>query len=524
MRFAEQRDGRRNALVREEWAVAISGALLRGHGCEQVEGAGRGALERFPFESGVGLIRTYRRGGFVRRFVEDAYFLQNRPLREFQLLVALFDEELPTAEPLGVLWERRGPFYRGKIATRVLEAVGLCQFLGDEVEKMGTVPSRFARLGQSPFSLMTDLGRLVRRMHDLGVYHADLQVHNVLVGAAGDLYLIDFDKAKRFPALTAVQRAQNLFRFRRSLDKNGLDPALFASVCEGYGPVSLPKWLDNAYRLKGRISDIISCRETPAYSAMASDGVVVDRIAGATTYRRADVALDAVLAAVATPGKTLKRAEKSETRTVGAWVVKTSRLGLVETLKRTFYRRRYRQGWVAARFLEAHRVGVPKVCAFIEMRRLGLIMANALISERLEGCRNVEDHARSMAGRGAASDEVRAFLFALADSVNALTATGAQHTDLSGKNIFTRDGASFYFIDLDGVTLGRPYTDAMRMKNHVQLYDSFCDLWHEETLDPFIRRMLPAGYDASEWLRAVHENQARRRAEHLSKSHRQKPV
>jgi len=36
--------------------------------------------------------------------------------------------------------------------------------------------------------------------------------------------------------------------------------------------------------------------------------------------------------------------------------------------------------------------------------------------------------------------------------------------------------------------------------------------------------MLPAGYDASEWLRAVHENQARRRAEHLSKSHRQKPV
>ena len=50
------------------------------------------------------------------------------------------------------------------------------------------------------------------------------------------------------------------------------------------------------------------------------------------------------------------------------------------------------------------------------------------------------------------------------------------------------------------------------MKNHVQLYDSFCDLWGDHLLELFIGHMLPSGTDLGPWMVKVRQSQAERRA------------
>jgi 3-deoxy-D-manno-octulosonic acid kinase len=139
--------------------------------------------------------------------------------------------------------------YRGAIASREVEGQDLYHYLSSDPPGAESVLER--------------VGELIRRMHDLGVYHADLQVRNVLVADSG-LYLIDFDNACLRDELSARQRARNLFRFRRSLHKNGFPARYFEALLRGYGPVSLPGWLDALYRLKGLGSDLAGGRKRHA--------------------------------------------------------------------------------------------------------------------------------------------------------------------------------------------------------------------------------------------------------------------
>ena len=62
------------------------------------------------------------------------------------------------------------------------------------------------------------LGRLLRRFHREGVFHADLNANNILLDAKGGLFLIDFDRGRLRPPDPKWQQA-NLARLRRSLDK-----------------------------------------------------------------------------------------------------------------------------------------------------------------------------------------------------------------------------------------------------------------------------------------------------------------
>ena len=248
------------------------------------------------------------------------------------------------------------------------------------------------------------------------------------------------------------------------------------------------------------------------------DDMRTERRGALTIHLRDDVPLEAVLEALRAQGEVLKVSPKTVTKRVGEWVVKQSRFQAgLGPLKHTLCRNRYRAGWRAASRLEPRGVGVPRPVAYIEQGRLGIIVGNAVVSEFLDGFRNVEQHAAELAANRASQETVGAFLDGLAGAVNELTAADAFHTDLSGKNVFTQDGAAFYFIDLDGVVLDQPYTEQLRMKNHVQLYDSFCDLFDDGLLGPFLARMLPAGQPISEWLAAVRARQRVRRARTVAK-------
>ncbi|MDX9973834.1 MAG: lipopolysaccharide kinase InaA family protein [FCB group bacterium] len=239
---------------------------------------------------------------------------------------------------------------------------------------------------------------------------------------------------------------------------------------------------------------------------------VTERVGELRIERRSDAALDAILGALKSPGEVLKQSHKSTARRVGDWVIKESRRNLSEYIKHVFHPSRYRAGWLAARYLEERGIGVPEAVAYVERRCLGLMTGNAVVMEFLSGYVNVEEYARRLVAAGANAARVEAFLEGLAKAVGALDAAGAYHSDLSGKNIFTRTGAEFRFIDLDGVVLGRKQTEAMRLLNHVQLYDSFCDLWDDSVLDPFLAPLIPADRDIEAWMETVRAGQAARRA------------
>ena len=236
-----------------------------------------------------------------------------------------------------------------------------------------------------------------------------------------------------------------------------------------------------------------------------------EKIDGLTLYLSPGVEPDEVLAALHDPGEPLKNSAKSSVCRFGHWVVKQGGHGAFNTLKRTARRARYRQAWLAAHHLDLHGVNVPAPVAFVERRTAGIITANAMISEFLADHRDVEDFSRGLLQRGAGKDTLEHFLEGLAVAINQLETAGVRHTDLSGKNIYTRDGARFAFIDLDAVELGAVLTPEQRLKAHVQLFDSFCDHLPERLLVAFIARLLPEEIDPRTWLPKVREGQEKRR-------------
>ena len=100
-------------------------------------------------------------------------------------------------------YERHGFFYSADLITRrIADAETLAQCLAQ---------------GRVDAALAEAVGRVIGRFHRAGVWHADLNAHNVLVAPDG-VYLIDFDRGQLREPAVAWQQA-NLQRLLRSLVK-----------------------------------------------------------------------------------------------------------------------------------------------------------------------------------------------------------------------------------------------------------------------------------------------------------------
>jgi 3-deoxy-D-manno-octulosonic acid kinase len=168
---------------------------------------GRGAVRFVAGEAGEFALRHYRRGGLPGRLLDDQFLwlgqAATRPFREYRLLGRLAEAGLPVPEPAAAGYRRSGAVYRGDILTRRLPGVrSLAGLLGERDLEAGEW-----RL----------VGATIRRFHDAGVCHADLNAHNIQLGADGAVWLLDFDRGRiRRPG--AWQR-RNLARLLRSLEK-----------------------------------------------------------------------------------------------------------------------------------------------------------------------------------------------------------------------------------------------------------------------------------------------------------------
>ena len=93
-------------------------------------------------------------------------------------------------------------------------------------------------------------GNVIKEMHNAGIFHADLQLRNILV-ENDTVLLIDFDNASVHSKLSLLQRQRNLLRLKRSFIKNHIPLAYFDALAASYGMDSFPDWLQHLYRARG---------------------------------------------------------------------------------------------------------------------------------------------------------------------------------------------------------------------------------------------------------------------------------
>jgi 3-deoxy-D-manno-octulosonic acid kinase len=178
----------------------------RGH--DAIEGSALGRGTTWFIRSGDSrfVLRHYRRGGLMAKVSKDAYLWrgesETRSFAEWYLTYHLYRAGLPVPAPIAARYRRQGLFYRADLITQRIE----------DSESLA------AKLGRGPISLTQwiAIGRCIRRFHDAGVHHADLNAHNILL-TPQQVYIIDFDRGEL--RRRGWWADNNLVRLYRSLEK-----------------------------------------------------------------------------------------------------------------------------------------------------------------------------------------------------------------------------------------------------------------------------------------------------------------
>jgi 3-deoxy-D-manno-octulosonic acid kinase len=169
---------------------------------------GRGTAVFVRHDEAVFALRHYCRGGLPARLSRDRYLWQGlertRAWREWRLLAELYSRGLPVPRPVAARVVREGLTYRADIVTVLIEARPLAEWLQEK---------------RLPAQQLERIGACIRRFHDAGVYHADLNARNILLDEAGRVSLIDFDRGALRNPEKGAWRDGNLERLKRSLEK-----------------------------------------------------------------------------------------------------------------------------------------------------------------------------------------------------------------------------------------------------------------------------------------------------------------
>lgn len=198
-------------------------------------GSGRGQALRVTHQGREAVLRHYRRGGLVARFNPDRYpaapQAETRAMQEFSLLREMRSLGLPVPRPIAARCVRTGSItgaYRADILIDcIADARNLAQCL--DTQRLSSV-------------VWHATGEAIARLHAHGIDHTDLNCHNLLLDAQGQVWLIDFDKCGR--RAPGPWREGNLQRLLRSLRKeSGRRPGFqwyeddWASLLKGYRSV-----------------------------------------------------------------------------------------------------------------------------------------------------------------------------------------------------------------------------------------------------------------------------------------------
>ena len=203
----------RGAILFDAERVASPGAQLfkREHwsarGALTEQSGGRGSIDFIEDDGKRWVMRRYMRGGMAAHFARDRYLFtgeeRTRSFRELRLLAALRQRELPVPVPIAACYDRALLTYSAALITERLPAA---RPLSETLAAGHMNDSRWAAIGQC-----------LRRFHDAGVQHVDLNANNIMLGKNGEVWVLDFDRGRlREPG---SWRESTLNRLARSLAK-----------------------------------------------------------------------------------------------------------------------------------------------------------------------------------------------------------------------------------------------------------------------------------------------------------------
>jgi tRNA A-37 threonylcarbamoyl transferase component Bud32 len=160
----------------------------------------RGAPERV-------FVRAAVRGGLVGTLLGGLNFGIRRPVRELVAASAARRAGVSVPEPLAVRATRvAGLFWRFTVVAREVQGASDLLALAE-----GLSPARKR-------DLIHRVADEMRRLHEAGVYHADLTLKNILLSGS-DVYIIDLDKATLSGRRSDALDVMNLSRLNRSVEK-----------------------------------------------------------------------------------------------------------------------------------------------------------------------------------------------------------------------------------------------------------------------------------------------------------------
>lgn len=179
---------------------------------------GRGAAPSVALRRDVSVIlRRYQHGGVFGGFTGMLHLGLSRALEELRVTARAEASGAPVPHVVCLaLWPAVGPFWSALIGTREERGAR------DLYEVLAATEDASARR-----PLLREVGSAVRKLHDAGVAHRDLQLHNILVAEEGGkrrIVVIDLDRASYHSKgrLSSRLRARSLGRLFRSVVKNGL--------------------------------------------------------------------------------------------------------------------------------------------------------------------------------------------------------------------------------------------------------------------------------------------------------------
>ena len=153
------------------------------------------------------VFRHYLRGGIIRHISHDRYlfngYQNTRAVAEFDILNLLLKKSLPVPTPAAAQVVKHGLFYEADLLThKIPDAQDLVKILQQPQDE----------------AFYQQLGRLIATFHQEGVFHADLNIQNILQDKHGQFWLIDFDRARILPPQQKWQE-RTLARLKRSFEK-----------------------------------------------------------------------------------------------------------------------------------------------------------------------------------------------------------------------------------------------------------------------------------------------------------------
>lgn len=181
--------------------------FLEANGLIAGKALGRGSVFFIQY-SGMDLVlKHYHRGGVVSKIFKDRYLgfrvEQTRAWREFIMLKKMCELGLPVPRPVAARVEMKKFIYTADLITqRIMNVRTLVDALIAEGDNL---------------CLWKNVGRCVRKFHDLGVYHHDLNARNILIGADMNVHMIDFDHCEFRSG--GKWQSLNMLRLKRSLKK-----------------------------------------------------------------------------------------------------------------------------------------------------------------------------------------------------------------------------------------------------------------------------------------------------------------